>query len=58
MPSHGVQNGRRIRGLVLLLRYGGMRIGDAVNLNIERLKDNRVFLYTQKTGVPVKDSPP
>ncbi len=53
MPSHGVQNGRRIRGLVLLLRYGGMRIGDAVNLNIERLKDNRVFLYTQKTGVPV-----
>lgn len=53
MPSHGVENGRRIRGLVLLLRYSGMRIGDAVNLNIERLKGNRVFLYTQKTGVPV-----
>jgi site-specific recombinase XerD len=44
MPSHGVENGRRIRGLVLLLRYSGMRIGDAVNLNIERLKGNRVFL--------------
>jgi Phage integrase family len=53
MPSHGVANGRRIRGLVLLLRYTGMRIGDAVNFSVERLKGNRVFLYTQKTGVAV-----
>jgi len=53
MPSHGVENGRRIRGLVLLLRYSGMRIGDAVNFNTERLEGNRVFLYTQKTGVAV-----
>jgi site-specific recombinase XerD len=53
MPRHGVQNGRRIRGLVLLLRYSGMRIGDAVNFNTERLQDNRVFLYTQKTGAAV-----
>src|SRR5260221_10912616 len=53
MPSHGVENGRRIRGFVLLLRYSGMRIGDAVNFNTERLEGNRVFLYTQKTGVAV-----
>lgn len=53
MPSHGVENGRRIRGLVLLLRYSGMRIGDAVNLHIERLDGNRIFLYSQKTGVAV-----
>jgi integrase len=53
MPSHGIANGKRIRGLVLLLRYSGMRIGDAVNFNIERLEGNRVFLYTQKTGVAV-----
>jgi integrase/recombinase XerD len=53
MSSHGVENGRRIRGLVLLLRYSGMRIGDAVNLHIERLDGNRVFLYTQETGVAV-----
>jgi integrase len=53
VPSHGVENGRRIRGLVLLLRYNGMRIGDSVNLHIERLHGNRVFLYTQKTGVAV-----
>ena len=53
MPSHGIENGRRIRGLVLLLRYSGMRIGDAVNFSTERLEGNRLFLYTQKTGVPV-----
>jgi hypothetical protein len=27
MPSHGIVTGRRFRGLVLLLRYSGMRIG-------------------------------
>src|SRR6267378_4273381 len=53
MPSHGIENGRRIRGLVLLLRYSGMRIGDAVNFSTDRLEGNRLFLYTQKTGVPV-----
>jgi integrase/recombinase XerD len=53
MPSHGVANGKRIRGLVLLLRYTGMRIGDGVNFDTERLEGNRVFLYTQKTGVAV-----
>jgi len=53
MPRHGVANGQRIRGLVLLLRYTGMRIGDAVNFHSERLEGNRVFLYTQKTGVAV-----
>jgi hypothetical protein len=56
MPSHGIENGRRIRGLVLLLRYSGMRIGDAVNFSADRLEGNRLFLYilyTQKTGVPM-----
>ena len=46
-------DGRRIRGLVLLLRYSGMRIGDAVNFSTDRLEGSRLFLYTQKTGVPV-----
>jgi hypothetical protein len=53
MPSYGVENGRRIRGLVLLLRYSGIWIGDAVNFNTARLGGNRVFLYAQKTGVAV-----
>jgi integrase/recombinase XerD len=53
MPSHGKENGRRIRALVLLLRYSGMRISDAVNLRASQIKGNRLFLYTQKTSVPV-----
>jgi integrase len=53
MPSTGKENARRIRALVLLLRYSGMRIGDAVGLSAERIKGSRLFLYTQKTGVPI-----
>jgi hypothetical protein len=30
-----------------------MRIGDAVSLTADRIEGNRLFLYTQKTGVPV-----
>ena len=37
----------------ILLRYSGMRIGDAVNFSTDRLEGSRLFLYTQKTGVPV-----
>lgn len=46
-------NLRRLRVLVLLLRYSGMRIGDAVSCSVERLNGNKLLLYTQKTGVPV-----
>jgi integrase/recombinase XerD len=53
MPSTGIDNARRMRALVLLLRYSGMRISDAVNLCSDRIAGNRLFLYTQKTGVPV-----
>jgi integrase/recombinase XerD len=53
MPNTGKDNARRMRGLVLLLRYSGMRISDAVNLSSDRITGNRLFLYTQKTGVPV-----
>jgi integrase len=42
-----------MRALVLLLRYSGMRIGDAVSLKDDRIEGNKLFLYTQKTGVPV-----
>jgi site-specific recombinase XerD len=47
------RNRRRLRALVLLLRYSGLRIGDAVTLSRERLKGERLFLYTSKTGVAV-----
>lgn len=52
-PGRGAENARRMRALVLLLRYTGMRIGDATSLTAERIEGNRLFLYTQKTGVPV-----
>jgi integrase len=43
----------RMRALVLLLRYSGLRIGDAVRLPRDRIADGRLFLYTAKTGTPV-----
>lgn len=46
-------NALRLRALVLVLRYTGMRIGDAVQLTANEVNGNRLFLYTQKTGVPV-----
>ncbi len=49
----GQATARRLRALVLLLRYSGMRIGDAATCAKERLTGNRLFLYTQKTGVSV-----
>jgi len=49
----GQWNGRRLRALVLLLRYSGLRIGDAVTLSRDRIVGNKLFLYTAKTGTPV-----
>jgi site-specific recombinase XerD len=50
---NGRINARRMRSLVLLLRYSGMRIGDAVSLTADRISGNRLFLYTAKTDTPV-----
>lgn len=50
----GAANAQRVRAFVLLLRYSGMRIGDAVQCGPERLNGNKLFLYTQKTEVPVR----
>lgn len=43
----------RLRGLVLLLRYSGLRLTDAGTLRRDRIVDGKLFLYTAKTGVPV-----
>ena len=37
----------------MFARYSGLRIGDAASCAEDRLSGNRLFLYTQKTGVPV-----
>jgi integrase len=51
--SAGIANAQRLRAFVLVLRYSGMRIGDTVKLSITRIAGNKLFLYTQKTDVPV-----
>ena len=45
--------GPKIRPMALLLRYSGLRIQDAACLKRARLNDEKLFLYTQKTGTPV-----
>jgi site-specific recombinase XerD len=50
---NGKANIHRMRAIVLLLRYSGMRIGDVVSCAVERLNGKKLLLYTQKTGVPV-----
>jgi integrase len=49
----GQSNAKRVRALVLLLRYSGLRIGDAAACQVERLNAGKLFLYTHKTNVPV-----
>jgi integrase/recombinase XerD len=51
-------NAHRLKTLVLLMRYSGMRISDAVTLTTDRLDGKKLFLYTQKTGVPVHTALP
>jgi site-specific recombinase XerD len=46
-------NAVRLKTLILLMRYTGLRISDAVTLTTDRITGNKLFLYTQKTGVPV-----
>lgn len=49
----GRPNAIRLRAFCLLLRFSGVRIGDAVSLRPEMLDGNKLFLYTSKTGAPV-----
>jgi integrase/recombinase XerD len=44
----------RLRTLILIMRYSGLRIGDAVSLSMDRLSGDMLFLYTHKTGTPVR----
>jgi integrase len=50
---HGRGNRDRLRAMILLLRYSGLRIRDAATLQRERLQNGKLLLYMQKTGVPV-----
>ena len=46
-------NFRRLKALILLLRYSGLRIGDAVGCDTGRLVGGKLRLYTQKSGTHV-----
>ena len=46
-------NGVRLRALVLLLLHSGLRIGDAVTLERNKIIDGSLVLRTQKRGVPI-----
>jgi integrase/recombinase XerD len=39
--------------MLLVLRYTGMRIRDAVQLDESKVQPGKIFLYQQKTGEPV-----
>ena len=45
--------GPKLKAMVLLLRHSGLRLQDAACLERIRLNDDKLFLYTQKTGTPV-----
>jgi integrase/recombinase XerD len=51
--SAGARNAQRLRAFVLLLRYSGMRIGDVTTLRVDRVIENKLLVYTAKTGTPV-----
>jgi integrase/recombinase XerD len=52
-PTGGKLNGFRLKTLVLLMRYSGLRVSDAVTLSPSALDGNRLYLSTQKTGTRV-----
>jgi integrase/recombinase XerD len=49
----GRTNARRLRALVLLLLYSGLRIRDAVMLSKDRIASGKLLLQTAKTGTLV-----
>ena len=45
--------GPKVKAMVLLLRYSGLRLQDAACLERGRLTGDKLILYTQKAGTPV-----
>ena len=41
---------KEVLAFILLLRYSGLRIGDAAMLTTDRFKGDDLYLYTQKSG--------
>jgi integrase/recombinase XerD len=47
------QNAIRLRAIVLVMRYTGLRIRDVVTLRKDSIQNDKVFLRTAKTGTDV-----
>jgi len=52
-PQSPPDTRKKLSAMILLMRYSGVRISDAVSLKSDRIADGRLFLYQAKTGVPV-----
>ena len=48
------ENAIRLRGLILLLRYSGLRLGDAATISRDRIENGTLVLRTEKTGTKVR----
>jgi integrase len=48
-PVDAPKKRAQLRGLVLLMRWSGLRLGDAVRLERARVADGKLILYKQKT---------
>ena len=44
---------KKLKALIMLMRYSGIRISDAVMFRSEKLKDGKLFLKQEKTKHPV-----
>lgn len=51
---NGHRGGKRLYALILLMRWSGLRITDAVTLERARIADGDLMLYQAKTGLPVR----
>lgn len=52
--SYRGKNASLLKAFVLLLRDSGLRIRDAVTLTRDAVRDGKLFLYSAKTGTPVR----
>jgi site-specific recombinase XerD len=55
-PTQGIYregNRTRVKAFILMLRYSGLRIRDVALLSEDKLKNNKLLLYSSKTKVPV-----
>ncbi len=51
--GRGAYERDRARAMIFLLRFTGLRISDVATLARDRVRDDRIYLYTMKNGKPV-----